>query len=462
MTVEVVVLAAGAGTRMRSAMPKVLHPLGGRPLLAHVLDTARSLDPRRIHVVVGEQSERVRAFFEDSPGLSWVVQESRRGTGHAVGTALPTVSDGATVLVLFGDAPFVTADTVAACIDGAGDGIALACANLPDPYGFGRILRDGDGRITGIVEERDATDAEKTIAEVNTGILAASKTVLQELVGAIRPDNVQGEYYLTDVAALAVSRGLPVIGVDAAAEESLGVNDRAQLARLERMHQRREAARLMADGVTLMDPARVDIRGSLRAGRDCVVDVNVVFEGDVTLGDGVRVGAGCVIRDSVLGDGVSVEPMCSVDGAAVAAGCRIGPFARLRPGTDLAESVHIGNFVETKKATLGAGAKANHLAYLGDAAIGEGSNIGAGAVTCNYDGVDKHRTEIGDRVFVGTNATLVAPLVVEDEAYIGAGSTITTKVRRQDLAVGRGRQRNIRGWTPPAKRKRRREHLDGE
>ena len=453
MAEEVVVLAAGAGTRMRSTLPKVLHPLGGRPLLAHVLDTALGLEPSRVHVVVGEQADQVKACFADYPGVSWALQKPARGTGHAVGSALPSVSDDATVLVLFGDAPFTTADTAGRCIREAGDGVALATVQLDDPTGFGRILRDDDDRIVGIVEERDASEVEKSITEANTGILAASKALLEDLIGALRPDNDQGEYYLTDVVALAVGRGLRVTTVTADAEESLGVNDHAQLARLERVYQRRVASRLMAGGVTLMDPGRIDVRGSLRAGRDCVVDVNVVFEGEVILGEGVRIGPGCVIRDSVLGDGVSIEAMSAIDGASVAAGCRIGPFARLRPGTELGESVHIGNFVETKKANLGAGTKANHLAYLGDASVGEGSNIGAGAVTCNYDGVDKHRTEIGDGVFVGTNATLVAPLVVEDEAYIGAGSTITTKVGRRDLAVGRSRQRNIRGWTPPAKRK---------
>ncbi len=453
MAEEVVVLAAGAGTRMRSTLPKVLHPLGGRPLLAHVLDTALGLEPSRVHVVVGEQADQVKACFADYPGVSWALQKPARGTGHAVGSALPSVADDATVLVLFGDAPFTTADTAGRCIREAGDGVALATVHLDDPTGFGRILRDDDDRIVGIVEERDASEVEKSITEANTGILAASKALLEDLIGALRADNDQGEYYLTDVVALAVGRGLRVTTVTADAEESLGVNDHAQLARLERVYQRRVASRLMAGGVTLMDPGRIDVRGSLRAGRDCVVDVNVVFEGEVILGEGVRIGPGCVIRDSVLGDGVSIEAMSAIDGASVAAGCRIGPFARLRPGTELGESVHIGNFVETKKANLGAGAKANHLAYLGDASVGEGSNIGAGAVTCNYDGVDKHRTEIGDGVFVGTNATLVAPLVVEDEAYIGAGSTITTKVGRRDLAVGRSRQRNIRGWTPPAKRK---------
>lgn len=456
MTVEVVVLAAGAGERMRSGLPKVLHPLGGRPLIHHVLDTARRLEPSRIHVVAGgEHGDRIRECSAELGGLSWVRQEPPRGTGHAVGEALPVVADESTVLVLFGDAPLTTLDTVKRCVEAAGDGIALATAVLADPFGFGRILRDDEERIVGIVEERDASDAEKAITEVNTGIIAAPKRILVNLVGALRPDNDQGEYYLTDVVSLAVASGVAVTGVTAGAEESLGVNDRAQLAELERIHQRREASRLMAAGVTIMDPDRIDVRGVLRAGRDCVIDVNSVFEGKVALGDGVRIGAGCVIRNAALGNGVSVEAMSVIDGAIIADGCRIGPFARLRPGTELGESVHIGNFVETKKASLGAGAKANHLAYLGDASVGEGSNIGAGSITCNYDGVDKHRTEIGDDVFVGTNTTLVAPLVIEDEAYVGAGSTITTKVGRRDLAVGRGRQRNIRGWTPPAKRKRR-------
>ena len=455
MTLEVVVLAAGAGTRMRSALPKVLHPLGGRPLLAHVLATAASLEPRRIHVVVGEKSEEVRARFADEAGISWVVQEQRCGSGHAVAQALPLVEDSATVLVLYGDVPFMETQTLRDCVQGADEGVALVTVALADPHGFGRILRDDDGRIIGIVEEPDATDGQRAIPEVNTGVLAAPAAILRDLVATLTPENAQGEYYLTDVVSLAESAGIEVVGIEASPEESLGVNDRAQLANLERIHQRRQAARLMAGGVTLMDPCRIDIRGSLRAGRDCVIDVNVVFEGEVTLGDGVRIGAGCVIRDANLGDRVTVEQMSSIDGAVVAADCRIGPFARLRPGTELAESVHIGNFVETKKASIGAGAKANHLAYLGDATVGEGSNIGAGAITCNYDGVDKHRTEIGAGVFVGTNATLVAPLTIEDDAYIGAGSTITAKVGREDLAVGRGRQRNIQGWTPPAKRRRR-------
>ena len=452
MALEVIVLAAGAGTRMRSKHPKVLHELAGRPLLAHVLETAAALRPAAVHVVIGDGADQVRARFATSD-IRWVLQEPRRGTGHTVAQALPAVAADATVLVLLGDVPLVSATTLAACLQQARDGIALISARLADPAGAGaRVLRDG-ARVTGVVEERDATPLEAAVAEVNSGMLAAPRAVLAELLPAVTPNNAQGEYYLTDVVNLAAARGRPVRAVPAPTpEEVRGVNDRAQLARLERHWQHRQAEALMAEGVTLIDPARLDVRGTVRAGRDCVIDVGVVLEGDVTLGDGVAIGANCVVRDSILGDGVRVLPMCCVDGARVAAGARVGPFARLRPGTELGEQVHIGNFVETKKARLGAGAKANHLAYVGDASVGARANIGAGAVTCNYDGQAKHETVIGDDAFVGTNATLVAPLTIAADAYVGAGSTITTKVAAAELAIGRARQRNIRGWTPPAKR----------
>ena len=451
---EVVILAAGTGTRMRSRLPKVLHDLGGRPLLAHVLDAAAAMRPDKIHVVVGDHANEVRDHFSARTDLSWVLQEPRLGTGHAVAQALPKVAPAATVLVLLADVPLVREPTLAKCVARGRRGLALVSAELPRPDGFGaRILRDGE-RVTGIVEEKDASPAQLTIPEVNSGMLAAPCELLAELLRAVTPDNAQGEYYLTDVAALAAARGLEVAAVRAAEpEEVLGVNDRTQLAHLERHHQRRQAEALVAAGVTVADPARLDIRGTVRTGRDCVIDVGVVLEGEVRLGDGVRIGANCVIRDTVLGNDVEVLPMCCIDGARVARGCRIGPFARLRPGTELGIGVHVGNFVETKKAWLGDGAKANHMAYLGDASVGAESNIGAGAITCNYDGVDKHRTEIGAGVFVGTNATLVAPLTIEDESYVGAGSTITRKVARADLAIGRGRQRNVSGWTPPAKRR---------
>ena len=463
MALQVIVLAAGEGTRMRSRLPKALHPLAGKPLLAHVLDAAATQRPDKTLVVVGEQAESVREGLANhtTGDVSWVLQERRLGTGHAVATALPHVAADATVLVLLGDVPLVEADTLAACLRRAQGGIAIVTADLsapdaPPADGFGaRVLREGE-RVAGIVEEKDATDAQRAIREINSGMLAAPCELLRDLLSAVTADNAQGEYYLPDVVGLAVARGIEVSAVRAKCpEEILGVNDRAQLAHLERFHQRRQAQALLAAGVTVMDPARLDVRGTVRAGQDCVLDVGVVLEGEIVLGEGVVIGAGCVLKDATLGDGVEVLPMSCIDGAHIAAGCRVGPFARLRPGTELGENVHIGNFVETKKARLGAGAKANHLAYLGDAAVGADCNIGAGAITCNYDGVAKHRTEIGDGVFVGTNATLVAPLTIEDEAYVGAGSTITTKVQRADLAIGRGRQRNIKGWTPPAKRAKR-------
>ena len=446
-------LAAGAGTRMCSRLPKVLHPLGGKPLLAHVLDAATALAPNRIHVVVGEQAEAVRTAFAGRDDVSWALQQPALGTGHAVAQALPAVAEDATVLVLLGDAPLIGQNTLAATVQAGREDLAIVTAELPDATGFGRILRT-DGAVTGIVEQKDATAAQRAIREVNAGILVAPRAVLAALLPSLTPANAQAELYLTDVVALAAAQGRPATGIAAEApEEILGVNDRAQLARLERLYQLRQAEALMAAGTTVMDPARLDVRGTVTAGRDCVIDVSVVLEGEVTLGEGVHIGANCVIRDAKLGDHVTVLPMCCIDGAVVAGHCRIGPFARLRPGTQLAPDVHIGNFVETKQAHIGAAAKANHLAYLGDASVGAGSNIGAGAITCNYDGVDKHRTEIGDDVFIGTNATLVAPLAIGNDAYIGAGSTITGDVPAEDLAVGRGRQRNIAGWTPPRRRK---------
>ena len=456
MALEVIVLAAGAGTRMRSGQPKVLHCLAGQPLLAHVLATAAALRPAKIHVVVGDGAEQVTARFAANERIRWVKQEPRRGTGDAVAQALPAVAPDATVLVLLGDVPLISAATLATCLREARGEIALVSTRLADPAGAGaRVLRDRDdgARVVGVVEEQDATPLQAAVAEVNSGMMAAPRALLAELLRAVTPNNAQGEYYLTDVVNLAAARGRPVRAVVAATPmEALGVNDRGQLARLERYWQRRQADALMAEGVTLVDPARLDVRGTVRAGRDCVIDVGVVLEGEVTLGDGVAIGANCVVRDSTLGDDVRVLPMCCIDGARVAAGARIGPFARLRPGTELGEAARVGNFVETKQARLGAGAKANHLAYVGDASVGSRANIGAGAITCNYDGQAKHRTLIGDDAFVGTNATLVAPITISAGAYVAAGSTITTQVAPAELAVGRARQRNIRGWTPPAKR----------
>jgi bifunctional UDP-N-acetylglucosamine pyrophosphorylase/glucosamine-1-phosphate N-acetyltransferase len=453
MGLEVVVLAAGQGTRMRSSLPKVLHPLAGKALLRHVVDAARTLSPAAIHVVVGHQSEQVRAAFAADSDLDWVVQAQQLGTGHAVAQALPRVQS-ERVLILFGDVPLVAGATLTACLEATPEtGVALVTADMANPYGFGRIIRDPAGSITAIVEERDATTEQRAIREINSGIMAAPTALLRELTGALGTGNAQGELYLTDVVAVAVQRGLPVAGHKVgSAEEVQGVNDRAQLAALERIHQQRSALALMRAGVTILDPLRFDVRGDVIAGEDCVIDVNVVLEGRVRLGSGVRIGAGCVIRDTEIGANAQIHPHTVIDGATIAAGCEIGPFARLRPGTDLAERVKIGNFVETKKTRLGPGTKSNHFAYLGDTTTGAHCNIGAGTIMCNYDGFAKHPTTLGNDVFIGSNSTLVAPVVLGDGAYVAAGSTVTSKVEDGALAVGRARQRNIEGWTPPAKR----------
>jgi bifunctional UDP-N-acetylglucosamine pyrophosphorylase / glucosamine-1-phosphate N-acetyltransferase len=449
---EIVVLAAGQGKRMASRQPKVLHPLAGRPLLHHVLDTVAALKPDRIHVVIGHGADQVRAAVTE--GVDWVIQSEQRGTGHAVRSAMPAIAHDAVVLVVYGDVPLIGESTLRRCIEAAGDGLAMITAVLEDPAQLGRIIRSADGAIRAITEFRDADDAVRAIREVNSGIMAGRRRVLAPLLDRLNPSNAQGELYLTDVVGLAVADGLPVSGLTVDdPNEVRGINDRAELAALERYWQGRQAASLLAAGVSLADPARLDVRGRVTTGMDCFIDVNVVLEGDVVLGDGVRVGPGAIIRDSVIGDGTHVEAYSVIDGARVGSVCEIGPFARLRPGTDLAEHVRIGNFVETKKSVLGAGSKANHLAYLGDATLGEGCNVGAGTITCNYDGVDKHPTHIGDRVFVGTNSTLVAPITIESDAYIAAGSTVTSKVRAGDLAVGRSRQRNIEGWVRPDRRK---------
>ncbi|SUZ84521.1 uncharacterized protein METZ01_LOCUS37375 [marine metagenome] len=453
MRLEVIVLAAGEGTRMQSSIPKVLHVVGGRPLLEHVLNVASDLSPDTLNVVIGHGGAEVKARIE-APDVAWVDQAERKGTGHAVIQAMDNVDPSATVLVLYGDVPLIEKTTLEQCIAAASDGIGIVTVEMSDPKGLGRILRGADGRISAIIEEQDATEQQRTIKEVNTGILAASSATLAPLLASIETHNSQGEYYLTDVISLAASSGTQVTGVNAICpEEVQGINDHIQLAAVERHFQRREAERLMVSGVTLADPARLDLRGTLTAGRDCFIDINVVIEGTVAIGDNVSIGPGCVVTDSELADGVVVEAHSVVEGAIVGSRCRLGPFARVRPGTELAEGARIGNFVETKKAIIGAGTKANHLAYLGDSTIGAECNIGAGTVTCNYDGVDKNETHIGDGVFVGTNSTLVAPLTIDEGAYVAAGSTITSKVDSEDLAVGRARQRNIQGWVPPTKRK---------
>ena len=384
MALEVIVLAAGQGTRMRSNRPKVLHEIGGRPMLSHVLDTARALSPAQLHVVVGAGAAEIRQGYADAPDIAWVDQSEQLGSGHAVLQALPDVSDEATVLVLYADVPLVTRSTLEACVAASEEsaGVALVTAETPTPEGLGRIVRNAEGQVAAIVEDRDASDGQRAITEVNTGILAAPGALLGKLLGAVGNDNAQGEYYLTDVVGGAVAAGIPVAGLQAAdPDEVLGVNDRVQLAGTERRYQRRNAEAAMRAGVTLRDPARFDLRGTLSAGLDCVIDVGVVLEGTVELGADVRLGPHCVIRDSVLADGVTVEPHTVIDGARIDRGAAVGPFARLRPGTELGEDTRIGNFVETKKARLGAGTKASHLAYLGDAFVGERCNVGAGTIT---------------------------------------------------------------------------------
>ncbi len=452
MSVEVIILAAGQGTRMKSALPKVLHTMAGLPLLEHVVRTALALAPRAIHVVVGHGADQVRQALGDYE-LDWVTQEHQLGTGHAVMQALPSVAEESTVLVLYGDVPLITAPTLERLVALAGDGPALLTAQLDSPQGYGRILRDEHGRLRGVVEERDASDAERAIREINTGVLAAPAADLRRYLPRVGNDNRQGEYYLPDVLSLAVADGREVASAEAGSElEILGVNDRVQLNRVEREYQRRQAERLMLEGVSIADAARLDVRGSLSCDADVRIDVNVVFEGDVQLGRGVSIGPNCVIRNARIGEGATVHALSHVEEAIIGPGASVGPYARLRPGTVLAAEARVGNFVETKKASIGPGSKVNHLSYIGDCEMGAGVNIGAGTITCNYDGVDKHRTDIGDGVFVGSNSTLVAPLAIADGGFVAAGSTITRSVDENELAVGRGKQRNVQGWQRPGKR----------
>ncbi len=447
-----IVLAAGEGKRMRSNLPKVLHRLAGRTLLEHVLGTLATIGVRNTLVVVGHQADQVRAAA--GADLYCIHQAEQLGTGHAVAQALASVDDDATALVVYGDMPLIAQSTLSACASAAAKGaLAIVVANLDEPAELGRIKRSGTGRIKGIVEFKDASPEQQAIHEVNTGVLALRAAELKSLLAQVVPDNTQNEYYLTDVVGLAARRGLPIVGLSVATpDEALGINDRVQLAAAERAYQGRVVRQLLLDGVSMADPARVDVRGQVRVGEDCFFDVNVILAGRVQLGSGVCLGAGVMVEDAVLGDGVVVEPHSVVQGAKVAAHCRLGPFARIRPGTELGEGVRIGNFVETKQARLGRGTKAGHLAYLGDAELGEHCNVGAGMVTCNYDGENKHHTEIGDDVFLGTNSSLVAPVRVQSGAFIAAGSTITDDVGTDELAVERNEQRNIKGWTRPGRR----------
>lgn len=451
MKLEVVILAAGQGTRMKSRLPKVLHTMGGKPLLEHVIRSAQALDPTAIHVVVGHGGELVRQALAHYD-INWVVQEQQLGTGHAVLQALPSIAEDSVVLVLYGDVPLTRHDTLQHLVQRAQGGPALLTATLQKPQGYGRILRDRDGALVGVVEDKDATSEQQQIQEINTGLLAAPLRDFQEFLPRVDNKNKQGEFYLPDILSMAVARGNKVASCTAASElEILGVNDRVQLNQVEREYQRLQAEDLMRQGVNIADATRLDIRGSLTCGEEVSIDVNVVFEGEVSLGTGVSIGANCVLCDVTVAEGSVVHPMSHLQETVVGKDCSVGPYARLRPGTVLEAGARIGNFVETKKTNIGAGSKVNHLSYIGDCEMGAEVNIGAGTITCNYDGANKHKTEIGDGVFVGSNSTLVAPLRIEEQGFVAAGSTVTNSVGKGDLAVSRARQRNIQGWNRPRK-----------
>ena len=448
---NIVILAAGLGKRMQSDTPKVLHRLAGRPLVAHVIDTARQLSPKVICVVYGHGGEAVREAVGEN-GAIWIRQDPQLGTGHAVMQAVPHLDERWPTLVLYGDVPLIRPGTLRRLIEATGKGMGLLTATLDDPTGYGRIIRNGK-RIARVVEEKDATERQRALREINTGIVVAPTGKLKAWLAKLENHNAQKEYYLTDIVALATKERLPVIATQADAPwETLGVNSRGQLAELERIYQRNLVHALMEQGVTLADPARCDVRGALSCGRDVAIDVNCVFEGEVRLGDGVSIGANCVLKGVRIAAGTSIEPFCHIEEADIGANCRVGPYARIRPGTRLASDVHLGNFVEVKASSVGEGSKANHLAYIGDSEIGKNVNIGAGTITCNYDGANKHRTIIEDDVSIGSDTQLVAPVRVGKGATLGAGTTLTKDAPPGELTLSRVKQTTVPGWTRPKKK----------
>lgn len=448
---HVIILAAGEGKRMRSARPKVLQPIGGRPMLAHLIQSVSALKPDGIHVVIGQGADQVQAALPGFAG-QWAFQTERLGTGHATAQALPVIDPTAKVLVLPGDMPLVKPQTLQALIDEQAD-LSVLTFMADDPTGYGRILRDGQDHVVSIREQADATDQEAMVKEVNSGVLVTQAALLSDWLARVVPRNAQGEYYLTDCVSLAVADGQKVSGVIAEdGRELLGANDRSQLALLEAIYQTRCRQRLMGDGATLEDPGSVYVKGNVSVGQDVVIGPNVVFEGEVHLGDGVVIGTGCVLADATLAAGTEVKPYSVLEGALTTGACTIGPYARLRPGAELAKGVKVGNFVEVKKAQLGQDAKVSHLSYIGDAVLGEGVNVGAGTITCNYDGVNKHQTVIGPGAFIGSNTSLVAPVEVGEEAVIGAGSVISKDAPAHQLSLTRAPQRSIEGWIKPKKK----------
>jgi len=453
MPLSIVVLAAGQGKRMKSDLPKVLQPLAGRPILSHVLQAAKSLQADAIHVVYGHGGEQVRTALAAEP-VNWVLQAEQLGTGHAVAQAVPAIPDDHQVLILYGDVPLVRAETLQRLVEQSSErSIGVLTVVLQDPTGYGRVVRDGAGNVVRIVEQKDANTKERAINEINTGLMAVPARSLKNWLSALRNDNAQGEYYLTDIVVMAVRDGFKVNAVIAPTEiEVLGVNDKVQLAQLEGAYRAQQANRLMLEGVTLADPARIDVRGEVTTGRDVFIDVNVVMIGKVELGDRVRIGPNCYLKDCSIEADTEIHPNCVIDRARIGPRNTIGPFARIRPDSVLHEDVHIGNFVEVKKSEIGAGSKANHLTYLGDATVGRKVNIGAGTVTVNYDGVNKWRTEIGDNAFVGSGSMLVAPIKIGANANTGAGSTLTKDAPEGKLTLARARQVTIEGWKRPQKK----------
>ena len=448
---HVIVLAAGEGKRMKSRRAKVLMPLAGRPLLAHVLASARTLEPAAIHVVYGHCGDQVQSAFANDADLQWVLQAERLGTGHAVAQALKNIPDKARVLVLYGDVPLIRADTLQLLVQG-NDTLRLLTTRLDSPHGYGRVVCDGNGHVRDVVEEKDANETQRAITRVNTGILVADASALRSWIDRLDRNNVQGEYYLTDIFRMAAKENDAAINIECSdSVEAAGANDPWQLSELEAHYRHRAARSLAMDGVRLTDPSRIDIRGTVAAGSDVEIDIDVIFEGHVVLGDDVRVGAFTRLKDVHFAAGTVVQAHCDIEGAVTHGPCTIGPFARLRPGTELAKGVHVGNFVEVKKTTIGENSKANHLSYLGDAIIGRGVNIGAGTITCNYDGINKSSTHIGDGAFIGSNSALVAPVTIGAQATIGAGSVITRNAPEGELTLTRAKQSTLQGWKRPTR-----------
>ena len=453
MLLDIVVLAAGKGTRMHSDLPKVLHPIAGKSMLAHVLDAVDGMGDVKTTVVIGHGAEQVKAEFAQCD-VNWAEQTEQLGTGHAVMQAVPHLRDDAIALILMGDVPLIKTATLNELVKRAeSTGFGLLTLTLNDPTGYGRIVRSTSGKVEGIVEQKDSTPAQLMIKEVNTGVMAINAAKLKHWLSSLSNNNAQGEYYLTDVVATAVDQGVEIATQSAQSlHEVMGVNNRIQQAELERAYQQGYASQLLAAGLSLADPARIDVRGKLSHGKDCMIDVNCVFEGNVVLGDGVIIGPNCHIKDATIGTGSVIKAFTSIDESHLDGNNDVGPYARLRPGTSLEAGAKIGNFVETKKALIGVDSKVNHLSYIGDAVLGNGVNVGAGTITCNYDGINKHQTKLGNDVFIGSNSTLVAPIEIGDGSFVGAGSVVTKAVESNTLAIARSKQKNLEGWLPPKKR----------